>query len=61
MQSTQQVIEAIPEIPKERRTRRGKGKKFRKVTIGTPMTTKFVGSTGALKHHNYDLTYNMGD
>ena len=41
--------EVTREIPKDRRVRPGKEKKPRRVLTGAPRTTKFIGSTEALK------------
>jgi len=54
-------VEVTLETPKDRRARLCKGKKPRRAPTGTPRTTKFIGSTEALKYYNYDLSYNMSD
>ena len=53
--------EGTRETSKDRRARRGKGKKPRRADTGATRITKFMGSTEALKDYNYDLCYNMGD
>ena len=49
------------ETSKERRNRRGKGKKARRTKWLTFCKPKFSGHTKELKDEGYDLTYNISD
>ena len=54
------VVVNSPEILKERRSRRARGKEPRR-TLTSVAKTKFIGSTNVLKDHVYDLGYTTSD